>query len=644
MAIAPNKLTPEEIEAKNEDSYEYLLSLIEDTQGQMALIIAACNSMAQRDRIIKRYEADAWEEEKVRPFRIRLGQEPSLRAARAALEEEHPYLKEEGRAVVSVTGAELLLRVKVRGDEAQTELEKFFGYLQWTREALRAFKYPVVLWVSREILREMSRRAPDFWSWRKAVLRFEEEATGQEPLFAQLNEDNARGFQSTVQGGTIHQAAQIQIGLEDNQDLPPLDVLLEEIAALEAREPESYGLATLYHKLGQVYAQQVRKGEATAAAEGQRAIEAFKAGIERYQAQGNWDAAATALNRLAGFYDGQSQFAEAARTAQAALDAARQASNPVEEMIALRRMGNAKESLSSFQQSIEHYQQSLDLAQAIPDRKGIAASLGSLGNAYNSLGDFQKAIAFYSQCLEITQEIGDQQGIAASLGNLGNTYFSLGDFQKAIAFYSQSLKIQQEIGNQQDIAAALEGLGIAYLSLGDYQKAIAFQSQSLEIKQEIGDQQGIANSLGNLGIAYRSLRDFQKAIAFYSQSLKIYQEIGDRQGEAASHFNLAQAQAKLDDAWSAKQNFEQAKAIFKSLKLDHKVEKCDTALYEINQIITKYPRRAPAIRDTAPTSPAFEASVSEKESKPIAPYLNLPIWAWFLIGLSIVVLLALLFS
>jgi len=574
MAIAPNNLTPEEIEAKNEDAYESLLSLIEDTQGQMALIIAACDSMAQREQIIKRYEADAWAEEKVRPFRIRLGQEPSLRAGLAALEEEHPYLKEEGQAVVSVTGAELLLRVKITGEEKQTELEKFYGYLQWTREALRAFKYPVVLWVSREILRELSRRAPDFWSWRKAVLRFEEEIADTEPS-SQRN-----GSVAVYEG---EQAFQTQdAASEDEADLPPLEVLLEEIAVLEAREPESYGLATLHHKLGQVYAQRVQRGKATAEAERRKAVEAFQQAIKRYQAQKNGDAAA-ALNHLSEFYSSQSLWQEGLKAAQVALETAKQTGNISGEMIALRRIGYAHYSLSNFGESIYWYKQSLALAQAIKDSKAEASALGSLGSTYSSLGSFQKAISLHSQSLEIQRAILNEKGIAYCLNHLGIIFYKLGDLSKSISLHSQSLKISESISYQQGIANSLGNAGSILYSLGDFQKSITSYCRAFNIEQKIGDKQGIALSLYGLGLAYDSLGDLNKAVAFHSYALKIAEEIGDRQVEAQAHFNLAVAKVKLDAPLAAKQNFEQARAIFESLKCDHMmVERCDKALYKIN--------------------------------------------------------------
>ncbi len=65
--------------AHNEETYDQLISLIENTQGRLAPILVACDDLQLRQRIVQRYEAEA-RQVKIRPYRIELGQEPSLRA------------------------------------------------------------------------------------------------------------------------------------------------------------------------------------------------------------------------------------------------------------------------------------------------------------------------------------------------------------------------------------------------------------------------------------------------------------------------------------------------------------------------------------------------------------------------------------
>jgi hypothetical protein len=54
-------------------------------------------------------------------------------------------------------------------------LNKFFGYLQWTREAFRQLKLPIILYLPSRIANELAKKSPDFWGWRNGVFKFQSE-------------------------------------------------------------------------------------------------------------------------------------------------------------------------------------------------------------------------------------------------------------------------------------------------------------------------------------------------------------------------------------------------------------------------------------------------------------------------------------
>jgi tetratricopeptide (TPR) repeat protein len=426
--------TSESIALANENAYESLISLIENNQNLMSLIIVSCDDLTLRQEIIDRYEQEA-KFDNIQSQRIVLGTEPSLRAGLAKLE-----LPAAARAVVTVTGSEWLLRVKTRSSDAQSDLQKFFGYLQWTREGLRKFQYPVVLWITSTILMEISRKAPDFWSWRKAVLRFASDADN--PVLPVNRED------SSVPAAEAFASA--RVNRDDDDFIPPPAEILSEISKLAARDPASPNLATLYAKLAEIYTKRIARGEATdLEEEQQQAIEAFEEAIDRYRV----------FNK------------------KSALS------------ITLSKFGNFLDSISRYKEAIEFHVQSLEIEREIGNRSSEAASLCNLGNAYYSLDEYQRAIDFYQKSLEIQREIGDLSGEAVSLSSLGSAYRQLGEYQRAIDFHQQSLEIQREVGDRQGEAACLGNLGSVYRQLGEYQRAIDFHQQSLEIQREIGDSQ-----------------------------------------------------------------------------------------------------------------------------------------------------------
>jgi len=519
----------------NEETYEALISLIENSQGRLAPIVVACDDWALRQRVIEHYEAEA-REAKIMPYRVVLGREPSVRSALAKLKDENEYLQRGSEAVFTVTGAETLLRVTLKPEDEQSELDKFFGYLQWTREGLREFRYPIVLWVTYRILKEISRRAPDFWSWRKAVLRFASETENITLITEAQAEATAERPPAPV--------AQMQP--QSDTFLPPLEELQAEIQQLESTSPNSSNLATLYDQLGRVYADRVTTGKAADLdQERQAAIAALQTAIQRYQQLDRKPTQGTALADLGNFLHSQSRFTDA----------------------------------------IDVHQQALEITRQISHRQAEAYSLGNLGIAYYSLGQYQQAINLYQQALEINREIGDRQGEATYLNNLGGTYNSLGQYQQAIELLQQSLEIAREISDRQGEAYSLGNLGIAYTSLGQYEQAINLYQQSLEINREIGDRQGEANALGNLGSAYQSSGQYPQAINLYQQQYDIAREIGNRYEEANGLNNLGSVYKSSGQYWEALEKLQQAKQLFAAIGLDYMVERCETDINEVNQLI-----------------------------------------------------------
>ncbi|MBW4515354.1 MAG: tetratricopeptide repeat protein [Timaviella obliquedivisa GSE-PSE-MK23-08B] len=547
---------------QNEDAYEELVTVIESSKGTLALLIAVCDSRALRTQIIERYEQELLPN--IYTVRLQLNQkEPSLRAAIDNWITANPWVKEQQRHIVlTVTGAEELLWLNLRADdEDATQLDKFYGYLQWTREGLREFPYPIVLWVTRRILRTMSRKSPDFWSWRRGVYRFVgDEAVGMQPVGRMPEPERALPDQSDDFG----------LALADVQEL---------IAQTEAKQgKDAVSLATLYDRLGQAYMQRIERGEATdLEREKELAIASFQKALELEKQFGLAAEQMQTLTRLGLFYDSQSQYHEA---------------------IAL-------------------HEQSLQIARELSDRYSEAGSLNNIGIAYKSLGQYPQAIEFNRKSLEIFREINNRDGEAGSLNNLGNVYDKLKQYPQAIEFHQQSLEIKRQIGDLKGEAISLMNLGNAYKSIGQYPQAIEFHQQSLEIKRQVGDRRSEAESLVNLGTAYHSLRQYPQAIELYQQSLKIFCQIGDRHGEANSLLNNAQALAKLDNHWQALKNYQQAQQIYKELQLEYMVKQCKVAIYELHQIIAAVPRAVPTIGEPKPSTPDWwENSLPNAPSRP----------------------------
>ncbi|NCR29323.1 MAG: tetratricopeptide repeat protein, partial [Microcystis aeruginosa LE13-04] len=440
------------------------------TCSRLNILICVCDQEKLREQIIDRYSKEL--EAAIPCYRIDLDQkEPSLRAAIASLVSRKPELLQSKNAVITTTGVEKLHSIQWQREKS--ELDKFFGYLQWTREGLREFPYSIILWVTSTVEVNLRKKSPDFWSWRKGVFRFISPPSNFLPC---------QEFLPILQSFDE---------ITRDKDIPFIskEDLLELIEQIEVnkgnKEPR---LASLYASLAKIYNLRLlsRRQLADYRQEQDLAIEYY----------------------------------------QKAIDLQKELNLELDLVASLDSLAYIYYSRGEYQKAIEFYQQSLAIFQRIGDRWREADSYNNLGNAYRFRGEYQKAIEFYQHSLAITREIGDRGGEGNSYNNLGAVYYSLGEYQKAIEFYQQSLAITREIGDRGGEGKSYGNLGIVYDSLGEYQKAIEFHQQSLAITREIGARGGEASSWFNLGLTYYKLKRIAEAKEAYLQSRELYQALG----------------------------------------------------------------------------------------------------------------------
>ncbi|TVQ11012.1 MAG: tetratricopeptide repeat protein, partial [Leptolyngbya sp. DLM2.Bin27] len=452
-------MPPADLSPLNDREYRKLLLTLTLNSQQLDLLVAITDDRNLQDQLITAYEADL-RDQGIAPLRARLDpKRPSLRATLEELVAQTPALQNGEPAVVTVLNAGELLGVRL--SDEKSEQEKFFFSLQWTREALREFAFPIVLWLPDAVATRLAQQAPDFWSWRGGVFEFVAEArvpeAGRELLAMPSRE------------------------MSEEREKSPVAIadLQQQIAQLEETAPESPLLITLYNNLGEAYAGKYNY---------QLALELYEKALTLAEAKTDPAGRSRALRNLGNALKNCGRPFQALDYYQQALSKYRELGDRNGEEKTLNRLGLTCEDLGQSPQALEYYQQSLAIAREISDRRGEEASLSNLGNAYFLLGQYQQALEYYQQSLLIAREIGDRRAEAASLSNLGNVYLSLSQYQQAVEYYQQSLLIAREIGYHHAEPNLWGNLGAVYGSLGQYQQAIEYYQQSLLIAREIGDR------------------------------------------------------------------------------------------------------------------------------------------------------------
>jgi len=473
----------------NEDSYDGLVSLIQASQGVFSLLIASCKPGDFQTQIINRYEAELAPH--IPCYRAVLNQkEPSLRAALEQLVNDRPELKApHASAAITVTGTEALRDSVSQADSNhKSELRRFFGYLQWTREGLREFPFPIVLWVTPNILSRLSLEAPDFWSWRSGVFRFVSPAVPET--------------------GVVNTTGESSLLIEPERRLSlPLDELLEQVENLEKQARETPALATVYNRVANAYANRVKTRQA-----------------QDYSQE---------IDRAIHFFDKSLALQEQLNLRQAQSDT-------------LLQLGDIYRDLGLWERVFEPYQQSLEIARSWKDRLREAAALGRLGNLYQQYrqGDrasnLERAMAFYTAALTAYTRDAFPEKWAGTQNNLGiaYTYRIRGEradnIEVAIAYFTAALTVYTRDAFPEYWAMTQNNLAIAYTyrirgeRADNIEVAIASYTAALSVLTRDAFPEYWAMTQNSLGEAYRKrirgdkAENIELAIASFTAALTVY--------------------------------------------------------------------------------------------------------------------------
>ena len=431
---------------QNENSYEDLLVSIEASEGILSLLIGVCDDNDFRERIIARYEAELQPD--VRPYRVTLARgEPSLSAAIAQLVQGDEYLRQGGRAVLTVTGIEQFYFLKLGAKRSEQEI--FFGYLQWTREAMREFPFPIVLWVTQQIQASLSKKAPDFWSWRKGVFWFVCKKTTAVPS------REIADLRSTLEEKKL-------LGTdEDDSSFIPLEDLQELIRQTEQqRGDKSPSLATLYARMGQIYYRRLEEGE---------------------------------------YQDYQKEQALAIEYCCKAIELQKELNLEIDLAASLNNLAALYESQGRYEQAEPLYLQALELSQRLlgEDHPNVATSLNNLAGLYKSQGRYNEAEPLYLQALELWKHLlgEDHPDVATSLNNLAGLYKSQGRYEQAEPLYLQALNIcERRLGvehpNTVTIRKNLEALRAAIYSKRQHFDTLSNRAEGSTSTRSVTGQKG----------------------------------------------------------------------------------------------------------------------------------------------------------
>jgi serine/threonine protein kinase/tetratricopeptide (TPR) repeat protein len=212
---------------------------------------------------------------------------------------------------------------------------------------------------------------------------------------------------------------------------------------------------------------------------------------------GQPDVKAAVLATLGTTYQGLGMLTEAREHLAASLDAVRLAYGPedVEVALALNRLAGAFEDEGDYAEAEGLNREALEMLERLGETNGVAAAQikGSLARVLRWLGQEAEAEALFRETLEIQRRLdGDYRAqIAATLNNLGVLLGQRGDWAAAEPLIREAVDLIRSVRGPEhpEVAASLSTLGTVLEENGDLAGAEAAYRESLAMRERLlGDE------------------------------------------------------------------------------------------------------------------------------------------------------------
>jgi tetratricopeptide (TPR) repeat protein len=249
---------------------------------------------------------------------------------------------------------------------------------------------------------------------------------------------------------------------------------------------------------------------------------------------------------------------------------------------ALLMMGSLHRDVSNWNEAERCFQQALEIARKEDNKSDIATALGMLGGIERNRGNWDEAERLFRQSLALRTELGDRAGMASSWASLGYIEQNRGNWDEAERLFRQCLAIETELGDRAGMASSWGLLGDIERNRGNWDEAERLYRQALEMRTDLGDRAGIATSIGCLGENELGKGNLDTAEPLLTEALDKMQKQGMTWHIAEANYDLARLYRQRGNKEVAQQHYDTAHGIFQQLGAAKDVERIEKEWHSID--------------------------------------------------------------
>ena len=252
--------------------------------------------------------------------------------------------------------------------------------------------------------------------------------------------------------------------------------------------------------------------------------------------------------------------ASAAPAAPAAPALTSGAGHPAAEWL---QEGRERERAGCMSEALERYDYAVTIAERTGELGVLAEALRRAAVLRHHRNESDQARSLCRRSHDIAQRVGNAVLAAEALNTLGGVDLMTGSLEDARTSFREALTLA---GSSRELRARVEqNLGILANIQGDLNGAAAHYRRSLDAYKDDGDQHGCAIAYHNLGMVSADRGQFAAADCYYRESRALAEKVGDRYLRGLCLVNHAEVDVACQRFENARQNAEEALAIFDQL-------------------------------------------------------------------------------
>ena len=227
------------------------------------------------------------------------------------------------------------------------------------------------------------------------------------------------------------------------------------------------------------------------------------------------------------------------------------------------RQARERERAGEIAEAVLGYEAAIAAAERAGEPTLLSEALRRLAVARHHLGDEAQARALVHRSYAVAWQAGHRLLAAEALNTLGGLALANGSLDDARATFLRALSLG---GARRTLLARVEqNLGILANIQGDLAEALARYQRSLDGYRAARDASGCAIAYNNLGVVSADQEKYGDAEWYFGQSRTIAERTGDLHLQALCLVNLAEVDVARQRFENARQNAEQALALFDQL-------------------------------------------------------------------------------